>query len=88
VSYPTALFNGPLRTPQESFDLTRLASDLYRDMVPHGAFAINPLVAPLAGRLGLTPTRCHPSDPEGFLPPPQRAQVGELTDVVDLTVTH
>jgi hypothetical protein len=79
-------WRNPLRTPHESFDLTRLASDLRRDMVRRGAFAMNRLVASLAGHQGLTPTRCHPSDPEGLLPPPWFAQVSELADVVNLGV--
>jgi hypothetical protein len=46
------------------------------------------LVALLAENQGLTPPRRHASDPEGFLPPPWSAQVGELADVVHFAVLH
>jgi hypothetical protein len=44
------------------------------------------LVALPAENQGLAPTRCHPSDPEGFLPPPWLAQVSEFADVVNFAV--
>jgi hypothetical protein len=44
------------------------------------------LVALPAENQGLAPTRCHPSDPEGFLPPPWLAQVREFADVVHFAV--
>lgn len=44
------------------------------------------LVVLLAGHQGLTPTGCHPSDPEGFLHPPWLAQVSEFADVVNFAV--
>src|SRR5262245_9802879 len=55
-------------------------------MVPRGAFAMNRLVAPLAGHQGLPPTRGQASDPEGLLPPSWLAQVGECADVVHFAV--
>src|SRR5262249_41997707 len=81
-TFPTA----PFRTPRESFELTRLASDRCRDLPPRGSFTMDHLVALLAENQGLTPPRGHASDPEGFLPPPWSAQVGELTDVVHVAV--
>jgi hypothetical protein len=44
------------------------------------------LVALPAENQGFAPTRCHPSDPEGFLPPPWLTQVREFTDVVNFAV--
>jgi hypothetical protein len=44
------------------------------------------LVALPAENQGLTPTRGHPSDQEGFLPPPWLTQVREFADVVNFAV--
>ena len=46
------------------------------------------LVALPAENQGLPPTRGHASDPEGLLPPPWSAQVGEPADVVHFAVLH
>lgn len=43
-------------------------------------------MALLAENQGLTPPRCHVSRPEGVLPPPWSARVGELADVVHFAV--